>query len=176
MKGKSLLLTLLAAGIPLFGQGYSLDSAELLKPLSDNWTSYSGDYSGRRFSLLKNVTVDNVKNLSLAWANTNITMGCGPTGASSTEGGGSSAGLGRGAATPVPIIIGGLGDGSANRCGAAGGWNSSGEWRHLWQHPQQRLCPRRSRWGSALAPLLESAPGPRIEQSRRRHVAQLRLL
>ena len=120
MKSKLLFFALLTAGIPLFGQGYSLDSADLLKPLSDNWTTYSGDYSGKRFSLLKNVTVENVKNLSLAWVNANITTGCGPTGTSSTEtSGGSFAGPGRGAATLVPIIVGGLGDGSANKCGPA---------------------------------------------------------
>ena len=30
-----------------------LDSAALLKPLSDSWPTYSGDYSGKRYSSLK---------------------------------------------------------------------------------------------------------------------------
>jgi alcohol dehydrogenase (cytochrome c) len=117
MKSKLLILALLAATIPLFGQSFSLDSADLLKPLSDNWTSYSGDYSGRRYSLLKDVNVNNVKDLSLAWINTNITTGCGPMGTNSNEG--SFPGFARGGGPPAPIIVGGFGDGSTNRCGAA---------------------------------------------------------
>ena len=30
-----------------------LDPAAIMKPLSDQWTSYSGDLSGKRFSALK---------------------------------------------------------------------------------------------------------------------------
>jgi hypothetical protein len=41
----------------LFGQGGPLDPADLLKPLTDNWTSYSGDDTGRRYSFLKQVAV-----------------------------------------------------------------------------------------------------------------------
>jgi alcohol dehydrogenase (cytochrome c) len=37
-------------------------------PLADSWPTYSGDYSGRRYSALAQVTRDNVKNLTLAWA------------------------------------------------------------------------------------------------------------
>ena len=51
----------------LFAQG-GLDPADMLKPLSDQWTSYSGDYSGKRFSSLKQVNTTTVKNLSLALA------------------------------------------------------------------------------------------------------------
>ena len=77
MKSKLLFLALLTTALPLFGQG-ALDPADLLKPLSGNWTSYSGDYTGKRYSLLKDVTVANVKDLSLAWLNSSLTMGCGP--------------------------------------------------------------------------------------------------
>ena len=48
---KILFLTCLSSAL-LFAQGGPLDPAELIKPLSDNWTSYSGDYSGKRYSLL----------------------------------------------------------------------------------------------------------------------------
>jgi alcohol dehydrogenase (cytochrome c) len=44
-----------------------LDPAALLKPLSDSWPSYSGDYTGRRYSALKQIDQSNVKHLSLAW-------------------------------------------------------------------------------------------------------------
>ena len=64
----------------VFGQGKGLDPADILKPLSEQWTSYSGDLTGKRFSHLKLVNKDTVKNLSLKWVSTNITTGCGPTG------------------------------------------------------------------------------------------------
>jgi alcohol dehydrogenase (cytochrome c) len=44
-----------------------LDPAVLLKPPTDAWPTYHGDYTGRHYSPLKQVTADNVKNLSLAW-------------------------------------------------------------------------------------------------------------
>ncbi|HMA11752.1 MAG TPA: hypothetical protein VKO83_07675, partial [Steroidobacteraceae bacterium] len=40
----------------------------LKQPLSNDWTSYSGDYTGQRFSRLTQLTPANVKNLTLAWA------------------------------------------------------------------------------------------------------------
>ncbi len=55
----------------LFGQGATqggvLDPAALLKPLADDWSSYSGDYTGRRYSALTQVNQTTVKNLTLAW-------------------------------------------------------------------------------------------------------------
>jgi alcohol dehydrogenase (cytochrome c) len=118
MKSKILFVALLAITVPLLGQGLSLDPTDLLKPLSADWTSYSGDYSGKRYSLLKDVNVNNVKNLSLAWINTDITTGCGPRGSGSGQ---SDAGpaIGRGGGASAPIIVGGLGDGATNRCGPA---------------------------------------------------------
>ena len=44
-----------------------LEPAALLQPLSGDWPSYSGDYTGQRYSRLGQVTRDNVKHLSLAW-------------------------------------------------------------------------------------------------------------
>ena len=40
----------------------------LLHPPADSWPGYHGDYSGRRHSALTQITPENVKNLSLAWA------------------------------------------------------------------------------------------------------------
>jgi len=44
----------------------------------DSWPTYHGDFSGRHFSALKQVTAGNVKNLSLAWVfrTTGSTQGC----------------------------------------------------------------------------------------------------
>jgi alcohol dehydrogenase (cytochrome c) len=44
-----------------------LDPATLLKPLADQWPSYSGDYTGRRYSALTQINQSNVKNMTLAW-------------------------------------------------------------------------------------------------------------
>jgi alcohol dehydrogenase (cytochrome c) len=50
----------------LIAQG-PIDPASLLKPLGDSWTTYSGDYTGRRYSSLTQANQATVKNLSLAW-------------------------------------------------------------------------------------------------------------
>jgi alcohol dehydrogenase (cytochrome c) len=44
-----------------------LDPALLLKPLAESWPTYSGDYTGRRYSSLKQVDRITVKNLTLGW-------------------------------------------------------------------------------------------------------------
>src|SRR3954469_25287067 len=102
-------LTLLCAA-PMFGQGGPLDPAELVRPLSTNWTSYSGDFTGKRFSSLKQVNVNNVRNLSLRWLNTNIRSGCGADGRSQPDrsgaGGFGGRGGGAGAAGPSnPLVV-----------------------------------------------------------------------
>ncbi len=45
-----------------------LDPATLLKPPTDTWPTYNGDYSGRRYSPLKQIDSSNIKSLTLAWA------------------------------------------------------------------------------------------------------------
>src|SRR5438552_1884352 len=106
-----------------------LDEARIMKPLSDEWTSYSGDLTGKRYSALKQVNKDTVKHLSLKWI-TPLNQGCGATGRGTTTGagggagaagGGGGGGRGRGAAAPesYPIVVGGFGNGDANTCGPA---------------------------------------------------------
>src|SRR4029079_4272711 len=54
--------------IALSGQGQrGVDAAKLLKPGTDSWPSYNGDYSCRRFSTLDKINVSNVDALTLAW-------------------------------------------------------------------------------------------------------------
>lgn len=48
-----------------YAQG--LDPAALLKPPTDAWPGYHGDYSGRRHSALTQIAPGNVEDLSLAW-------------------------------------------------------------------------------------------------------------
>jgi alcohol dehydrogenase (cytochrome c) len=68
LKKLTLIASLLVFPALLSGQGQGgLDPASLLKPLSDSWPTYSGDYTGRRYSALKQVDRTTVKNLTLAW-------------------------------------------------------------------------------------------------------------
>ena len=57
-----------------------LDPASLLKPLADSWPTYSGDYTGRRYSSLTQINQTTVKNLGLAWLSRGFVEGSGPTG------------------------------------------------------------------------------------------------
>jgi alcohol dehydrogenase (cytochrome c) len=69
MKPRTLILAA-ALILPalLLGQAQGgLDPASLLKPLSDSWPTYSGDYTGRRYSALKQTDRNTVKNLTLGW-------------------------------------------------------------------------------------------------------------
>ena len=63
---------LLALSISAAAQ--SLDTATLHKPLANDWPTYSGDYSGKRYSKLTQITPANVKGLTLAWT-TRVTAG-----------------------------------------------------------------------------------------------------
>ena len=62
---KALWLVSLSVGIVLAQQ---LDPSLLLKPPVENWPTYNGDYSGRRYSTLSQINKDNVRTLTLAWA------------------------------------------------------------------------------------------------------------
>jgi alcohol dehydrogenase (cytochrome c) len=45
----------------------ALDPGKLGQPPVNAWPTYNGDYSGRRFSKLSKINVDNVQAMSLAW-------------------------------------------------------------------------------------------------------------
>jgi len=62
---KSLAL-FFAAFITLSAQ--ELDRSLLLQPPTTTWPTYNGDYSGRRYSTLKQINKTNVSSLTLAWA------------------------------------------------------------------------------------------------------------
>jgi alcohol dehydrogenase (cytochrome c) len=64
---KALGLSLGAAVLPLAVLAQGLDPALLTKPPVESWPTHHGDYSGRRFSTLKQIDAANVKNLTLAW-------------------------------------------------------------------------------------------------------------
>src|SRR5688572_20862011 len=54
-----------------------VDPATLTKPLADEWATFAGDYTSRRYSTLKQIDTSNVKNLTLAWM---TTVATGPRG------------------------------------------------------------------------------------------------
>src|ERR1035438_8132015 len=89
-----------------------LDPAVLTKPLGDSWPTYSGDYSGKRYSNLKQIDQNNVRGLTLAWT-TRVIAGAGA--GAGAGGGGGRGGFGGGGA---PVIIGGEGTADAGGGGA----------------------------------------------------------
>jgi alcohol dehydrogenase (cytochrome c) len=70
MRIQTLFLVLALAALPVLSRAQSsggMDPAVLLQPLADTWPTYSGDYTGRRYSSLSQVDRGTVKNLTLAW-------------------------------------------------------------------------------------------------------------
>src|SRR4051812_5595361 len=81
--GKTILISLSAMFLGLFHQPLALPAQPadsvvraatyvtqedlLAQPVGPNWSSYNGDYSGRRFSSLHQIDVSNVHQLRLAW-------------------------------------------------------------------------------------------------------------
>src|SRR2546425_7704224 len=62
-----LFLAVAVLPVALSGQVQGLDPILLGKPAVDGWPTYHGDYSGRRYSTLNQITASNIKSLSLAW-------------------------------------------------------------------------------------------------------------
>jgi alcohol dehydrogenase (cytochrome c) len=53
---------------PPVGVAQGLDAAALLKPATETWPTYNGDYSGTRYSTLDQINAKNIGSLTLAWA------------------------------------------------------------------------------------------------------------
>lgn len=62
------LVALFALTLNQFLPAQNVDQQVLLHPAPDTWPGYHGDYSGRRHSSLAQITPQNVRNLTLAWA------------------------------------------------------------------------------------------------------------
>jgi len=61
------VICFLAALWALSSPAQGLNPQDRLKPLGNDWPTYNGDYSGRRYSRLSQINASNVKNLVLAW-------------------------------------------------------------------------------------------------------------
>lgn len=124
------------------GQG-PLDPGLLLRPPTVAWPSYHGDYTGRHYSPLKEVTTENARHLSLAWlhrtsANTDGAVLGGPPA-------GSAPPVGRGGAAPpapttgpiikaMPLMVDGVLYFSApNRVFAVDARTGRLIWQYLWR-------------------------------------------
>jgi len=108
MKHKSLFLTAaLVAGISS-SPAQTLTPDKMLGRLNDSWPTYSGDYTGQRYSQLNQINAANVKNLSLAWTS-RITSGLPSTGGRMSFFGGPA---------PIPAVVAGEGNGSLNESGS----------------------------------------------------------
>jgi len=71
-----LLLNMLSARLAVMAQqahspataDVNVEARDLLaQPVAENWTSYNGDYSGRRYSSLREINAGNVAQLRAAW-------------------------------------------------------------------------------------------------------------
>ena len=94
-----------------------LDPSTLTKPLADSWATYSGDYTGRRYSALKEINAGNVKGLTLAWV-ARVNPGSANAGAGGGGFGGGGFG-GRGGGPAAPTNVGGEGTGEFGGGGGA---------------------------------------------------------
>lgn len=65
MRTAHLLFAALTCAFGVRAQG--LDPSAILKPTPDSWPTYNGDYSGKRFSPLKQIDAGNVRDLKLTW-------------------------------------------------------------------------------------------------------------
>ena len=104
MRARPLLLFAFATLVYSSLVAQSLDPAQILKPLSDSWPTYSGDYSAKRYSALKVINQTNVKNLTLAWV-TRVSAGSANSANVQTTVGGEGAGEYAGGTTIKGAIL-----------------------------------------------------------------------
>jgi alcohol dehydrogenase (cytochrome c) len=108
-----------SGGVPMMAQGTPSAGAVLVtpeslkQPLKDTWPTYSGDYTGRRYSALTQINTETVKHLTLNWTRTldgSVPAAAAPAGAGAGAGGRGFGGRGGGGGG-ARLIIGGPGSG-----------------------------------------------------------------
>jgi len=132
----------LLGGLALFGAtvtGQGLTPAQILRPTADSWPTYHGDYSGRHYSALTQITQANVKSLSLAWATrfSATTLGAivggeGPDPAAGGPGGGAGGANLNFKATPI-MVNGVLYISSPNNAFAIDARTGKEIWHYFWR-------------------------------------------
>jgi alcohol dehydrogenase (cytochrome c) len=106
MTSKKMLLAIpfLLSSVVSIAQVGGVTPDDLLKPLTDSWPTYNGDYTGKRYSALTQVNRSNVKQLTLAWMS-QMTAG-------SDSSPSAAVGSQRGAHERPTVIVGGEGPGT----------------------------------------------------------------
>jgi alcohol dehydrogenase (cytochrome c) len=112
VKAGTFALSVGIALLPVSLRAEGLDPVLLTKPPVESWPTHHGDYSGRRYSTLKDINALNVKSLTLAWiyrANTSpggaIIGGEGPEGPAP---GGGMAAFGGLTIKSTPLLVNGV--------------------------------------------------------------------
>ena len=112
MKTSTLVLSLGVVLLPLALPAQGLDPSLLTKPPTDAWPTHHGDYSGRRYSTLKQIDTRTVKSLTLAWIyRANTSQGGAQIGGEGPEGptpGGGMAAFGGLAIKSTPLLVNGV--------------------------------------------------------------------
>lgn len=67
MIGRSVCLAIAMTAASVLAQQASTDGSDFSAPPTDSWPTYHGDYSGRHYSPLTQITPQNVRGLTLAW-------------------------------------------------------------------------------------------------------------
>ncbi len=100
MKLCRLCLCLMLAFLPICGWEQALDPKLLHDQLADNWPTFNGDYSGRRFSALSEINQSTIERLKPAWTY-RLNTAAGP----GTQTGGEGPAGGDGTATDPSVRI-----------------------------------------------------------------------
>ena len=116
-----LLTSVSALLLPALLAGQGLDLSKLGQPPTDSWPTYHGDYTGRRYSTLKQINQSNVKQMTLAWV---YRSNLGPGGA-----GGFNTSI---KATPL-VVNGVLYFASPDHCWAIDARTGRELWHYSWQ-------------------------------------------
>jgi alcohol dehydrogenase (cytochrome c) len=112
VKASTLALSLATVLLPVAVLAQGLDPALLTKPAVDAWPTHHGDYSGRRYSTLKEINARTVKSLALAWVyRANTSQGGAIIGGEGAEGpaaGGGMAAFGGLSIKSTPLQVNGV--------------------------------------------------------------------
>jgi acido-empty-quinoprotein group A len=112
VKATTIALALGAGVLPLALLAQGLDPSLLTKPPVDAWPTHHGDYSGRRYSTLKEINARTVKSLALAWVyRANTSPGGAIVGGEGAEGptpGGGMAAFGGLSIKSTPLLVNGV--------------------------------------------------------------------
>src|SRR5262245_53153746 len=94
--------------------------ASMATALGESWPTYSGDFTGRRYSSLTQINQTTVKNLGLAWLSRGFVQGAGPSGRGG-PGAGAGGGFGGrgGGGGDMPLTVAGEATGEFNGGGPA---------------------------------------------------------